>query len=110
MANTWLMWGLFPVSLFFAGFATANDSKATEQAVLKLQQTIQTQSKQMARDKDELKALMILGQLNQIFDAMCGALRNARRDEADQWERQFTEKIIEYNRISMVVYPMRNCG
>ncbi len=121
VAQTWLTWGLFPVSLFFAGFATADDMQDTQKVLDKVQKSITEQTVQMRqdkndlatqarRDKDEVKALLLVGQLNQIFDAMCGAIRNRRIDEANQWERQFTEKIIEYNRISMQVYPMRNCG
>jgi hypothetical protein len=117
VANTWLMWGLFPVSLFFSGFATAQSVQETQKAieqtnksVEKVERSVQAQSSQMSRDKNELKAALLLSQLNQIFDAMCGALRNRRTAEADQWEKQFTETIIEYNMLTGQVYPMRNCG
>lgn len=115
LVNTLLTWGLLP--FLFSGFASvASVNAATDKIdeaskeIARVQQSIQSQSQQMTRDKDELKTLMLLGQLNQIFDAMCGAIRNRRREEADQWERQFTEKIIEYNGIAGTVYPMRNCG
>lgn len=110
VVNTWVMWGIFPVSLAFSGFASVESVAKATNEIERVQQSIQSQSLQMKHDKDELKALLLQGQLNQIFDAMCGAIRGKRREEADQWERQFTEKIIEYNRISMQVYPMRNCG
>jgi hypothetical protein len=110
-----LIWGLVP--FLFSGFASVSSVQAatdkideTRKEVERVQQSIESQSRQMRRDTDKLEAALMLSQLNQIFDAMCGAIRNQRREEADQWEKQFTDKIIEYNTLTGQVYPMRNCG
>lgn len=109
MVNTWTMWGLWPVSLVFAGFATIASADDATKEINKIQKQITAQSDQMRRDKNELKMIALQSTLNQIFDAMCGAYRNSRIEEGNQWEQQFTEKLIEYNQISPAPYPMRRC-
>ena len=99
MANTWLMWGIFPVSLFFSGFATAGDLDKQAAQIDKVQKSIERQT-----------VLVMQGQLSQLFDSMCGAYRNNRQEEAVQWERQFTTLLLQYNAVSPQPYPMRRCG
>lgn len=110
MVNTWTMWALFPMSLVFSGFATVSSVDAQAGNLDKLQKSIDDQTVQNSRDKNELKALMLLGQLNQLYDSFCGARRAGRAEEAVQWERQFFTALVEYNRVSMQPYPMRSCG
>ncbi len=95
-----LAFGLVP---FFSGFSTVAD-------VATVQRAITAQSQQMQQDKNELKALLLHAQLNQVFDAMCSARRGARNEEFIQWERQFVSLLLEYNRVSPQPYPMRDCG
>lgn len=99
MINTFLMWGVFPVSLFFSGFATAADLDKHTVQIDKVQKSVEKQT-----------VLILQGQLAQLFDAMCGAYRNNRQDEAVQWERQFTALLLQYNAVSPQPYPMRRCG
>jgi hypothetical protein len=108
VANVALTWGLVPI--LFSGFATFASQEAQAIDLNNVQKSITAQSQQMERDKIELKALLLQAQLNQVFDAMCGAQRGNRRDEFIQWERQFTALRLEYNRISSQPYPMRSCG
>ena len=110
MVNTWSMWGLFPVSHVFSGFATVASVDAQAGDLDKVQKMITEQSAQMRQDKRETQALLLLGQLNQLFDSFCGAQRAGRREEAVQWERQFFATLVEYNRVSAQPYPMRVCG
>lgn len=108
MANIALTWGLVPV--LFSGFATLASQEAQAIDLQNVQKSITAQSQQMQADKNELKTLLLQTQLNQVFDAMCGALRGNRRDEFAQWERQYVALRLEYNRISPQPYPMRDCG
>lgn len=113
MVNTWAMWGLFPVSLVFSGFASAGDiiDIKTQQTIVekKLDDTKSELQHQMSSDKRELLAIQLRGQLNQLFDAMCSARRGSRIEEERAWEQQFSSTMIEYNAVSDKPYPMRNC-
>ena len=110
MINTWLMWGLFPASLVFAGFAPAAAVNQNAGNIAQIEKSLATQTRQMTADKNELKVLLLENQLAQLFDAWCGAKRRGSRDEAAQWERQYNAAEIEYNRLSPQTYPKRQCG
>jgi len=108
VANVALTWGLVPV--LFSGFATLASQEAQAIDLDRVQQSITALSSQIQQSEREQKALLLQAQLNQVFDAMCGAQRGNRTAEFAQWERQFVALLLEYNRISPQPYPMRACG
>lgn len=116
VAVTWILFGIWPVSYIFTGFATVMSVEATADDIAKVRDQLTRQSQQITEQSahqeqanNDIKSAILLSQLNQIFDAMCGAIRGHRREEADLWEKQFTDKIIEYSNLTGMTYPMRNC-
>lgn len=111
IVNTMTMFGMWPISLVFSGFATVASVQTANGEALKLEKQIQGLAEQVQRGRNEDRALMLLGQLNQVFDAMCGAKRNNRLEESRAWERQFNDLLIQYQRVSNgMPYPMRVCS